>query len=336
MSASIAVTLGRERAGGAAHNHRPIPNQKCAIGLAVTSVLSWSKRTPWPGEQARRSEMLVRRLASIEYMGDEDRRLLLNAVSRTRTLSKGEHLIVEGEPGCTINVVLDGSACQYKNLSNGQRQITSFLLPGDLVDPLGAICKSADYNVAALNRCLVAQLPSHALEQLMRSRSRIAAAVWRFCLVQTAIFQAWLANLRRRDAAERLAHLFCEQFLRLRAVGLGEAGWAMDFRIAQTDLADATGLSVVHVNRTMQWLRRQRLIGSNGQVTTILNWKGLQDLAAFDPGYLHLRSADPAASALMAEAQSDQGRWTRMADLVGEGDACSRGFAPRSTDCAFN
>jgi hypothetical protein len=107
-------------------------------------------------------------------------------------------------------------------------------------------------------------------------------------LADTACLRNWIVNLGSRDSLTRVAHLICEIVCRLRAVGQ-----ARDFRFpspfTQCDLAAACGISAVHANRIIQELRRKRLLHWQSRTITIADWRGLVDLAGFDPDYLHLR-----------------------------------------------
>jgi hypothetical protein len=126
-------------------------------------------------------------------------------------------------------------------------------------------------------------------------------------VVQGSLYRSWLLNMRRRSAPERLAHLFCEQFAGLRAIGLDQLGVPIPLHIVQSDLADATGTSVIHLNRTLQHLRNWNLIGRNHSALEILDWDGLKELAEFEPSYLHSRRAkQPDGSFDTAESRAER------------------------------
>ena len=115
---------------------------------------------------------------------------------------------------------------------------------------------------------------------------KITRALWRESLIDAAIAREWLTGLGRRDAYARVAHLICEQYHRMKAVGLAQKGM-LEFPVRQAEIADALGLSTVHVNRTMKSLSRDRLISYLNQSITILNWQALQMVGQFDPAWLH-------------------------------------------------
>jgi CRP-like cAMP-binding protein len=210
-------------------------------------------------------------------------------------LRRGQEIVADGAKVPSVRVLSTGVACRYRMLAGGKRQIFAFVLPGDIIDTFSHVSDIADHSVSTLSDCGVASIRLHAFRTLMGAHPNLASAMWRYCLSQSSILQSWLTNMRRRSAAERLGHLFCEQFLRLSCVGLAEHGRPLRLNIAQADLADAAAMSSVHVNRTLQQLRSRNLIGRDPALLEILDWEALQKIAGFDPGYLHL--LDPAITA---------------------------------------
>lgn len=216
--------------------------------------------------------------------------LLALPVDDTSTLPR-QPIALEGEPLTRSCVLLDGFACRYKLSPDGSRQIVSFHMPGDLIDLHSALLKVADHSIAAIGRAHVAYLPHAVIFETTRRYAGIAHAFWLETVIDGSIFREWLLNVGRRDAYGRLAHLFCELALRLDSVGLCPNG-RCQFPVTQTDLADATGLTPVHVNRTMQRLRADKLISTHGTELRILDWKGLIEAGSFDPTYLYLPNGD--------------------------------------------
>src|SRR6185312_5502897 len=146
-----------------------------------------------------------------------------------------------------------------KVLENGKRQILSFLLPGDLSEPFGVLPEFSSHSIAALTAVKLAELSLPDLQAAARSSPRIQRALWWDLLVAGAIDRERIVNVGRRSATERLGHLLCEVNLRLRMVGLSD-GLVCDFPPPQVDVADACGLSTVHVNRSLQQLKSSCLI----------------------------------------------------------------------------
>jgi CRP-like cAMP-binding protein len=149
-----------------------------------------------------------------------------------------------------------------------------------------------DHSVAAFAPCDVAVVPHQRL--LIEKHPRLALALWGDALLDAAIHRDWVANVGRRSAYARIAHLLCEIWFRLKSVGLSH-DHVFDLPLTQTDLGDATGLSVVHVNRTLKQLREDGLIRvSKGRIVQLVDWQRLSEVAEFDPAYLQGAKLDPA------------------------------------------
>jgi CRP-like cAMP-binding protein len=232
--------------------------------------------------------VFVRRMSSLWLLTEQEEEALHQELRPPVLLRRGHEVVADGAKILSVRVLSTGVACRYRMLAGGRRQIFAFLLPGDIIDSFSHVCDIADHSVSALSDCEVASIQLHAFRALIDAHPNLFFAMWRYCLSESSILQIWLTNMRRRSAAERLGHLFCEQFFRLHCVGLAEHGQPVRFNIAQADLADAAAMSPVHVNRTLQQLRRRNLIGRNPALLEILDWEGLREVAGFDPGYLHL------------------------------------------------
>lgn len=231
---------------------------------------------------------LVRKLEQFTRLSADDKRALHELASlNTRQLAGGEDIIHEGARPRHVNLILDGWAYRYKHLEDGRRQILAFLMPGDLCDVRMFVLKEMDHSLAALTPLKVAQIPNDTVLEVTHSHPRITRALWWNSLVEEAVAREWIANLGQREALERVAHLFCEIFLRLRGVGLTN-GSSCPMPATQEQLADATGMSTVHVNRTLQEMRDNGLIILKGKTLTIPDLKALQSTALFNPNYLHL------------------------------------------------
>jgi len=218
----------------------------------------------------------------------DDKRVLERAAGeRVRQIGAHEDILREGEKPRAINLVLSGWAYRYKTLEDGRRQIIAFFLPGDLCDLNVYVLREMDHSVGALTPVTLAKLPWTLLDEITLNHPRVTQALWWDTLVNAAIQREWTVNLGQRAASERLAHLFCELFLRLRAVGMTENN-SCELPVTQAELADATGLSAVHVNRTLQDLRAVRLIVLKGKTLTIPDLDALMRAALFNANYLHL------------------------------------------------
>jgi CRP-like cAMP-binding protein len=212
---------------------------------------------------------------------------LLSLPVRSQRLAARTLLAAEGEQRQMACTLLEGHAYRYRTLADGSRQILSFHLPGDVVDLGSTLLGSADYGVATLSPALVGYLPHAAIIAAMAEHPGIARAFWRETFVDASITREWLLNVGRRDAFARLAHLLCETALRSSAAGIGHAG-RFAFPVTQTDLGEATALTAVHVNRTLQRLRGDGLVSIQGGRVSIHDWDGLVQAGGFDRTYLHL------------------------------------------------
>jgi len=143
-----------------------------------------------------------------------------------------------------------------------------------------------DHSIVSLTSATFAEIDRDRFEAFIASDRTLAEAFWCETLSSAAIQREWTMNLGRRDAFERVAHLLCELIERLRPVGLWD-GNNCAFPVTQLDLADATGLSVVHVNRTLQELRSSRLIVLRDRILTVNDLEALKGAALFNPDYLH-------------------------------------------------
>ncbi len=230
---------------------------------------------------------LIRKLEQFTKLSRDDRQALEAAAAKRRSFAEHSDIIREGDDPAYVNLILEGWACRYKQLDDGRRQILSFFVPGDLCDTHIYILREMDHSIAALTPVTLAEIPRSILERITNERTRVTKALWWDTLVSVAIQREWTVNLGQRTAIERLGHLFCELFLRLRGVGLTEGNSCM-LPLTQVELADAMGLSNVHINRTLQELRRSGLVALKGKRLTIPDLDALQKISLFNPNYLHL------------------------------------------------
>ena len=231
---------------------------------------------------------LAIRLQNYTRLSTEDR-AALDSASRAAVheAAPRRDIVREGDDPKFVRLILSGWACRYKGLPDGRRQIVGFFIPGDFCDLNVYILQEMDHTIGAITRVQYAAITPEEMTRLTSTRPRIAQALWWHELVDAAVQREWLLNIGQRSAYERIAHLLAELYLRLRSVGLAEDG-ACDFPITQNDLAEATGLTPVHVNRTLQELRRDGLIELAHKRLIIPNLDRLMGAAMFNPNYLHL------------------------------------------------
>jgi CRP-like cAMP-binding protein len=231
---------------------------------------------------------LVAKLEQFTRLSAADKRTLDRlAGEKLRRLGAREDIISEGDRPETIKLILSGWACRYKQLKDGRRQILSYFVPGDLCDLQVYLLARMDHSIGTFTPVVFSEISRDTVMAVTSANLRIARALAWSGLVAEAIEREWIVSLGQRSAFERVSHLFCELFIRLRAVGL-TAGNSCEWPITQAELGETTGLSSVHVNRTLQELRAANLIVLRGRTLTIPDFDRLQQAAMFSPDYLHL------------------------------------------------
>jgi CRP-like cAMP-binding protein len=239
---------------------------------------------------AKARSQLIRQLETVSRLDDEDRRALSELPMRTRLIEENNDIFREGHASTECCVILSGVACRYKIIAGGRRQILSFHFAGDMPDLQGLLLSKMDHCLAVLTKADVAYIPHAAIRTLSEQRPALAKAFYRQALVDGSIFREWIANVGQRLALQRVAHLICECFERMRSLGLADDK-TFELPVTQSELGDATGLSSVHINRTMQSLRKAGLVISKGKVHTIPDWVRLREAADFNSAYLHFLPA---------------------------------------------
>lgn len=217
---------------------------------------------------------------------DHDALEALKAAPQVKARARSD-MAREGDDPAVVRLMMSGWACRYKDLPDGRRQIVGFFIPGDFCDLNVYILQAMDHSIGALTEVEYLAIPPDQLHTLTEARPRVGQALLWHELVNSSIQREWLLNIGQRSALERMAHLLVELFVRLRAIGQTKDN-SCEFPLTQVDLADATGISSVHVNRTLQELRREGLIELRSKRLTILDFEGLKRLAMFNPNYLHL------------------------------------------------
>lgn len=239
----------------------------------------------------------IRKLESFVQLPDEDRQWLQSLIARVNDVTPDQDLIREGDNPENVHLILQGFAARYKMTANGKRQIFAYLIPGDFWDVHVALLRRMDHSIATLSPCRVAMLSPSTIIEITERRPALARALWVCSLVDEATLREWLLNVGQRSARERIAHLFCELHVRMRAVGLTTDG-SFEFPLTQEELGDTKGLSVVHVNRSLKQLREAGLVTMRNERILIPDVERLKTFAGFDPAYLHLRGPAPRATSI--------------------------------------
>jgi CRP-like cAMP-binding protein len=226
------------------------------------------------------------RLSRFQPLATEETRALEGAAGPVRLHRAHEDLVREGESGAHIGLLLSGFAYAFRVLPDGRRQIVSYLIPGDLCDPRVLLLPTAAHTVTTLTAANVVLFARETLLALIDRHPHLGRALCWLALQEERISREWLVNIGQRTAVERLAHLLCEVFTRMHMVGLTNGG-RCELPLTQVELADTLALSTVHVNRTLQELRRQGLVSLSSGILEIHDFGALQSVAMFAADYLH-------------------------------------------------
>lgn len=232
-------------------------------------------------------DALLHRLGYFMTLTDEDKRQLNDAIARVDDFDEDREIIRLNERPDHIHLIIEGWACRYKYLEEGQRIILSYLIPGDLCDVHIALLDHMDHSIGTLTPIKAALIPRETVNRIFEENVNLARAFFWTALLEESTLREWFVNNSGRPADKRLAHLLCEMKTRYRAAGLIRDD-GIDFPLTQRDLADAMGITVVHTNRVLQKLRREGMITLDGKRLIIDDWERLKAFAAFDPSYLHL------------------------------------------------
>jgi CRP-like cAMP-binding protein len=233
------------------------------------------------------STFLLRRLEAVATPTPEERALLSSIPGTIRQFRTHDDIVRLGDRPSVVCLIVEGIAARYKVSADGKRQIMSFHIAGDIPDLHSLFIDVMDHSLGALVPTSVLTIRHDVMCSIVEQHTRIAKLLWRETLIDAAVYREWIV-MRDRPAYQRIAHLFCEMFLRMQAIGLTD-GNACEWPLTQSQMGDALGLSNVHVNRTIQELRGEELIVLEGGALTILDWDGLMQAGEFDPLYLHLQ-----------------------------------------------
>jgi CRP-like cAMP-binding protein len=235
---------------------------------------------------------LVRKLQQWGPLNASEREAVRALPCVIRDMQPREYIAREGDRPTHSCVIISGFAFRQKVVGGGGRSISAIHMRGDMVDLQNALLGFADHSVQTLNRCSVGFIPRAAVKELAFAMPNVGLALWYDTLVDASIFREWIANIARRDAPARIAHLLCEFGVRLEAAGLG-AKLAYELPMTQEQLADCVGLTPVHVNRTLKLLEASGDITRSVRHVAIADWQKISRTGDFQSEYLHLRANAP-------------------------------------------
>jgi CRP-like cAMP-binding protein len=220
-------------------------------------------------------------------LSEDDRKAILALPYTLKSLAPGSYAVREGEVPSGCGVLVSGFAYRQKLTGDGGRQILSIHIPGEALDFQNIFLNVADHSVQMLTRGHVALVPRADIQRIARSSASIGHAILVSILVEASIFREWILNVGRRDAKSRLAHVLCELAVRLDAHGLAD-DMGYHLPMTQAELADALGLTPVHLNRVIRSLEVDGLINRSKRDVSFPDWERMRDIADFNDRYLHL------------------------------------------------
>ncbi|WP_373488570.1 Crp/Fnr family transcriptional regulator [Blastomonas sp.] len=230
----------------------------------------------------------VKKLSGLADLAAADALALETATAHPRRYNARQDLIREGDEPGPMFVVLEGWVCRYKILPSGSRQIMAFLMPGDACDLHIKLLAAMDHSIQAITPAMVATVTKVDMQAMMHKHPNIANAMYSAQLVDEGVMRAWIFSMGRRSSVERVAHLICELYLRARNIGLTDDD-EFDLPLSQLVLADALGMTAVHINRILKELRLAGAMSLKRGSVTILDPVKLIQIAGFDENYLHRR-----------------------------------------------
>ena len=237
------------------------------------------------------SNVLIKKLENFGPLSEEDRSHIRRISARPHIVEANTDIIREGDRPSKVQLIMSGFACRYKILPDRSRQIVGFLVPGDFCDLHVFILDAMDHSIATLAKTALVSICRNDILSMI-DRPAISRALLLSTLVDEAVLREWLVNIGQRPAEQRIAHLFCEMFLRLEVVGMAN-GTTFKLPVTQADIGDAVGLSTVHVNRSLQALKEQGLITFRRGAVVIPDMALLRAASGFRSNYLHLKHVRP-------------------------------------------
>jgi CRP-like cAMP-binding protein len=228
-----------------------------------------------------------RKILLRDALGAEEQRAICEAADQRLSFSPGQDLVTEGDRPIRSMLVAGGFTCRYRTLSDGARQLTAIHLPGDFVELHSFLLKEMDHSVGALTKCQIITFPHERLVRVTERFPHLTRLLWLLTLLDGAIHREWLVGMGQLSAQQRTAHLICEIYTRLKTIGMATSQ-SFEFPITQAALADAVGISAVHINRVLQELRHRNLITWDGGLLEIRDWDAFAAAGEFDDRYLHL------------------------------------------------
>jgi CRP-like cAMP-binding protein len=231
---------------------------------------------------------LARKLSTFVSLSSDELECLADMQANQLKVRRGKQLTQEGQTEHQAFVLQTGWACSYKELSSGGRQIISFPIAGDCVGLRSVLLRTADHSFSALTDAVVSPLEGTHLMKCVTQFPRLGSALLWAASRDEAMVVEHLVSIGRRSAIERTAHFFMELAERLSLVGHATET-EFECPLSQFVIADALGLTSIHVNRVLRQLRELSLLTIRKKTVNIHDLAGLRKLAGFQGGYLNSR-----------------------------------------------
>ena len=238
----------------------------------------------------------VRNLQQRTILSDQDVSDLEALCSNPKRYPAKQDLIRDGDVPGPLYLFLDGWGCRYKILPEGTRQILAFLLPGDCCDLHTRVLDRMDHSIATVTPSLVVPVDRTRMNALMDKSLAITRAIWLMQLVDLGISRAWITSLGRQSSHARVAHLICEIYLRAHSFAVDENA-PCRMPISQIMLADAVGLTPVHINRVLRSFAEDGIMRLSRGTLTVHDPEALALIAGFDDSYLK-RKVEPVGASV--------------------------------------
>jgi CRP-like cAMP-binding protein len=229
---------------------------------------------------------LLRRLRTVSGLDEADIAAIRALPIVVRQWEAGRAIVSDGERPTDCCLIIEGFCIRSKTTIDGQRQILSIHIAGEIPDLQSLHLPRMDHDLITLVPSTLGFISHTSLHALTRAQPNIAEVMWRDTLIDAAIFREWIVNVGQRPATSRLAHVVLELRKRLAVMGRA-AGDMFEMPLTQEQIGEALGITPVHANRVIKQLREEKIIDiSRGRVTVLDDLK-LEELAQFDDRYLH-------------------------------------------------
>jgi CRP-like cAMP-binding protein len=232
-------------------------------------------------------QLFFDRLTRRSVLTDDEQQAILALPGHAAQNEAGRDIVRLGVRVDHACLIVAGLVGRFGQNADGGRQFTAIHIPGDMADLHSVVQPQTTTGLEALSVTTIVRIPHVAIRATAARYPAIAEAFWRDCMVDAAILSQWVVNVGRRDARARLAHLLCEVVMRLGPDRTGP-DFRFSFAVTQAQLADATGLTPVHVNRVLKSMREDGIADVRQREVRIMDWDGLVAAGEFEPEYLQL------------------------------------------------